>query len=163
MNEYYAKRNVFACCSSTSSPYASAFTDSKRVWRPKPMSDMVPGELLTADEPVEINADRETASVTVENTGDRPSQVGSHFHFFEVNPALDFDRETAYGMRLDIPAGTAIRFEPGCEEDVDLVAFGGDRIIKGMGGLVNGELDDEEVKNAALERAREAGYMGADG
>ena len=126
------------------------------------MSDMVPGELLTADEPVEINADRETVSVTVENTGDRPSQVGSHFHFFEVNPALDLDRETAYGMRLDIPAGTAIRFEPGCEEDVDLVAFGGDRIMKGMGGLVNGELDDEEVKEAALERAREQGYMEAD-
>jgi urease subunit beta len=126
------------------------------------MSEMVPGELLTADESVEINADRETASVTVENTGDRPSQVGSHFHFFEVNPALEFDRETAYGMRLDIPAGTAIRFEPGCEEDVDLVAFGGDRIMKGMGGLVNGELDDEEVKEAALERARKQGYMEAD-
>jgi len=126
------------------------------------MSEIVPGELLTADEPVEINADRETTSVTVENTGDRPSQVGSHFHFFEVNPALDFDREAAYGMRLDIPAGTAIRFEPGCEEDVDLVAFGGDRIINGMGGLVNGELDDEAVKEAALERAHEAGYMRAD-
>ena len=79
-----------------------------------------------------------------------------------MNPALDFDRETAYGMRLDIPAGTAIRFEPGCEEDVDLVAFGGDRIIKGMGGLVNGDLDDEEVKQAALDRARDAGYMEAD-
>jgi urease subunit beta len=123
---------------------------------------MVPGELLTDDEPVEINADRETTSVTVENTGDRPSQVGSHFHFFETNPALDFDREAAYGMRLDIPAGTAIRFEPGCEEDVDLVAFGGDRIMKGMGGLVNGDLDDEEVKEAALERAREQGYLEAD-
>ncbi len=123
---------------------------------------MVPGELLTADEPVEINADRDTASVTVENTGDRPSQVGSHFHFFEVNPALDFDREAAYGMRLDIPAGTAIRFEPGCEEDVDLVAFGGDRIMKGMGGLVNGDLDDEDLKEAAIERAHEAGYMEAD-
>jgi len=126
------------------------------------MSDLVPGELLTADEPVEINADRETASVTVENTGDRPSQVGSHFHFFECNPALDFDRETAYGMRLDIPAGTAIRFEPGCEEDVDLVAFGGDRIMKGMGGLVDGPLDDAEVKERALERASEAGYLGVD-
>ena len=126
------------------------------------MSDLVPGELLTADDPVEINADRETASVTVENTGDRPSQVGSHFHFFECNPALDFDRETAYGMRLDIPAGTAIRFEPGCEEDVDLVAFGGDRIMKGMGGLVEGPLDDAEVKERALERASEAGYLGVD-
>ena len=125
------------------------------------MSDLVPGELLTDDEPVVINADRETASVTVENTGDRPSQVGSHFHFFEANPALDFDREAAYGMRLDIPAGTAIRFEPGCEEDVDLVAYGGNRIMKGMGGLVEGALDDEEVKEAALERAREQGYLEA--
>jgi urease subunit beta len=127
------------------------------------MSDLVPGELVTDDEPVEINADRETASVTVENTGDRPSQVGSHFHFFEANPALDFDRETAYGMRLDIPAGTAIRFEPGCEEDVDLVAYGGNRILHGMAGLVEGDLDDEAVKEAALERAREQGYMEADG
>jgi len=126
------------------------------------MSELVPGELLTADEPVEINADRNTASVTVENTGDRPSQVGSHFHFFEANPALDFDREAAYGMRLDIPAGTAIRFEPGCEEDVDLVAFGGNRIMRGMGGLVDGSLDDDEVREQAFERAREAGYMEAD-
>jgi len=126
------------------------------------MSGLVPGELLTADDPVEINADRETASVTVENTGDRPSQVGSHFHFFEANPALDFDREAAYGMRLDIPAGTAIRFEPGCEEDVDLVAYGGNRIMKGMGGLVEGPLDDEDLREAAIERAREAGYMEAD-
>jgi urease subunit beta len=127
------------------------------------VSDLVPGELLLGDEPVEINAGRETASVTVENTGDRPSQVGSHFHFFEVNPALAFDRETAYGMRLDVPAGTAVRFEPGCEADVDLVAIGGDRIVKGAGGLVNGELDDEDRRRTALERAREQGYMGADG
>lgn len=126
------------------------------------MSELVPGELLTADEPVEINADRETTSVTVENTGDRPSQVGSHFHFFECNPALSFDRKAAYGMRLDIPAGTAIRFEPGCEEDVDLVAFGGNRIMRGMGGLVEGPLDDDDVREAAFERAREAGYMEAD-
>ena len=126
------------------------------------MSELVPGELLTADESVEINADRETASVTVENTGDRPSQVGSHFHFFEANPALEFDREAAFGMRLDIPAGTAIRFEPGCEEDVDLVAFGGNRIIRGMGGLVEGPLDDDKVREAAFERAREAGYMEAE-
>lgn len=123
------------------------------------MSDLVPGELLPADDPIEINAGRETASVTVENTGDRPSQVGSHFHFFECNKALAFDREAAYGMRLDIPAGTAIRFEPGCEEDVDLVAYGGNRILHGMGGLVEGNLDDEEVREAAFERAREAGYM----
>ena len=123
------------------------------------MSDITPGELIPADEPTEINADRETTSVTVENTGDRPSQVGSHFHFFETNPALAFDRKSAYGMRLDIPAGTAIRFEPGCEKDVDLVAIGGDRIVKGMGGLVNGELDTDEVREQAFERARKADYM----
>jgi len=126
------------------------------------MSDLVPGELLPADEPVEINVGRETASVTVENTGDRPAQVGSHFHFFECNRALEFDREAAYGMRLDIPAGTAVRFEPGCEEDVDLVAYGGNRVLRGMGGLVEGDLDDEDVREAAFERAREAGYMEAD-
>lgn len=126
------------------------------------MSDLIPGELLPADEPVEINAGRETTAVTVENTGDRPVQVGSHFHFFEVNPALDLDREAAYGMRLDIPAGTAVRFEPGCEQDVDLVAYGGNRVLRGMGGLVDGDLDDEAVREAALERARERGYLGAE-
>jgi len=126
------------------------------------MSDLVPGELLPADEPIEINAGRETTAITVENTGDRPVQVGSHFHFFEVNPALDFDREAAYGMRLDIPAGTAVRFEPGREQDVDLVAYGGNRILRGMGGLVDGDLDDEAVREAALERARERGYTEAE-
>ncbi|ELZ02180.1 urease subunit beta [Natrialba aegyptia] len=123
------------------------------------MSEFTPGELLPADDPVTINEGRPTATVTVENTGDRPVQVGSHFHFFEVNPGLAFDRETAYGMRLDIPAGTAIRFEPGCERDVDLVDIGGDRIVRGMGGLVDGELDDEDVKETALERARKRGYL----
>lgn len=123
------------------------------------MSGFVPGELRPAEEPVRINEGRETATVTVENTGDRPVQVGSHFHFFEVNPGLAFDRETAYGMRLDIPAGTAIRFEPGCEREVDLVAVGGDRNVYGMGGLVEGDLDDEVVEARALERARERGYI----
>lgn len=126
------------------------------------MSELIPGELLIADEPVEINADRESTSVTVENTGDRPSQVGSHFHFFETNPALSFDRKAAYGMRLDIPAGTAIRFEPGCEEDVDLVAIGGNRIVRGMAGLVEGALDDDDIRERAFDRAREAGYMEAE-
>lgn len=125
------------------------------------MTDYVPGELLTADEPVTINEGRETETVTVENTGDRPVQVGSHFHLFEVNPRLSFDREAAYGMRLDIPAGTAVRFEPGIDREVDLVAVGGDRVMHGMAGLVNGELDDE-VKERALERAAEQGYAGAE-
>jgi urease subunit beta len=124
------------------------------------VTDVVPGEVLVAEEPIEINAGRETAAVTVENTGDRPSQVGSHFHFFEVNPALSFDRTAAYGMRLDIPAGTAVRFEPGCETDVDLVAIGGNRVVSGMGGLVDGDLDDDEIRERAFERAAEAGYRG---
>jgi urease subunit beta len=126
------------------------------------MSDIVPGEVLPAEESVTINEGRETATVSVENTGDRPVQVGSHFHFFEVNPGLAFDRETAYGMRLDIPAGTAVRFEPGMNREVDLVAFGGDRVIHGMAGLVNGELDDEDVRERALDRAAEQGFAGAD-
>lgn len=123
------------------------------------MTDFVPGELLPGDDPIEINTDRETVTVSVENTGDRPVQVGSHFHFFETNPGLSFDRESAYGMRLDIPAGTAIRFEPGSERDVDLVAIAGDRIVHGMAGLVDGELDDDEVRARALERATEEDYM----
>lgn len=133
----------------------------RRIWatRCATMNELIPGELLLADEPVKINVRRETASVTVENTGDRPSQVGSHFHFFECNKALKFDRELAYGMRLDIPAGTAIRFEPGCEEDVDLVAYGGNQVLHGMGGLVEGDLNDEEVREAAFKRARKEGYM----
>lgn len=126
------------------------------------MSDIVPGELLTDDEPVTINEGRETTTVTVENTGDRPIQVGSHYHFLETNPALDFDREAAYGMRLNVPAGTAVRFEPGAERDVELVAIGGRRVVYGMGGLVNGELDDEDIRERALERAAERGYTGAE-
>jgi urease subunit beta len=126
----------------------------------RPVSDIVPGELLPAGEAVVINEGRETTTVTVENTGDRPVQVGSHFHFFETNPGLDFDREAAYGMRLDIPAGTAIRFEPGTEREVDLVAIGGNRIVHGMAGLVNGPLDDERLKEQALEAAADAGFAG---
>jgi len=126
------------------------------------VSDIVPGELLPADEEVTINEGRETATVTVENTGDRPVQVGSHFHFFETNPGLDFDRKAAYGMRLDIPAGTAIRFEPGTEREVDLVAIGGNRIVHGMAGLINGDLGDEETREAALDAAAEDGFAGAE-
>jgi urease subunit beta len=124
------------------------------------MSDLVPGELLPGEDDVTINASRETTTATVENTGDRPVQVGSHYHFFETNPELDFDREEAYGMRLDIPAGTAVRFEPGAERDVRLVAIGGDRVVNGMAGFVNGPLDDEEVRARALDRAAEHGCKG---
>jgi urease subunit beta len=123
---------------------------------------MIPGEMLPADGPdVELNAGRETIAVTVANTGDRPIQVGSHFCFFEVNKALDFDRAAAYGMRLDVPAGTSVRFEPGDEREVSLVALGGRRVVRGLNGLIDGALDDPQVREQALARAREQGFLGA--
>ncbi|MGI9048097.1 MAG: urease subunit beta [Rubrobacteraceae bacterium] len=120
---------------------------------------MIPGEPLPAEGEVLLNEGRNTSLLTVSNTGDRPIQVGSHFHFFEVNKALRFDREAAYGMRLDIPAGTSVRFEPGDEREVDLVRIGGRRIIRGMNGLTEGALDDPEVRERALGRARKQGFM----
>lgn len=113
---------------------------------------MIPGEYFLADEDIEINAGRETARIEVTNRGDRPIQVGSHCHFFEVNRALAFDRPRAYGMRLNIAAGTAIRFEPGDTKAVELVALGGAREVTGINGLVNGRLDDAHVRSSALER-----------
>jgi len=113
---------------------------------------MIPGEYLLENEPVDINTGRPTATIAVTNTGDRPVQVGSHCHFFEVNRALAFDRPAAYGMRLDIAAGTAIRFEPGDSREVNLVAIGGRREVVGLNGLVNGALDDQTTRTAALER-----------
>jgi urease subunit beta len=123
--------------------------------------ELIPGELLVEEGQIRINDDRETATVTVANTGDRPIQVGSHFHFFEANAALEFDREAAFGMRLDIPAGTAVRFEPGEEDDVALVAYAGERLVSGMNGLTNGDLDDPAVREAALERAKDGEFGGA--
>jgi urease subunit beta len=113
---------------------------------------MIPGEYLLENEPVDINTGRPTATIAVTNTGDRPVQVGSHCHFFEVNRALAFDRPAAYGMRLDIAAGTAIRFEPGDSREVSLVAIGGRREVVGLNGLVNGDLDDPATRAAALEK-----------
>jgi urease subunit beta len=101
---------------------------------------MIPGEYFPKNEPIEANAGRATARVNVTNRGDRPVQVGSHCHFFEVNRALNFDRQTAYGMRLNIAAGTAVRFEPGDTKEVDLVALRGSRTVYGINGLVNGKL-----------------------
>ena len=111
---------------------------------------MIPGEYLLRSDPIELNAGRETRRIEVSNRGDRPVQVGSHFHFFEVNRYLAFDRAAAYGMRLNIAAGTAIRFEPGDTKEVDLVAIGGTREIHGLNRLVEGRLDDVEVREAAL-------------
>jgi urease subunit beta len=102
---------------------------------------MIPGELIVESGEIELNAGRPTVTLTVANTGDRPIQVGSHFHFYEVNNALSFDREQAKGMRLDIPAGTAVRFEPGDEKEVTLVPVVGSRQIYGLNGLINGALD----------------------
>ena len=106
---------------------------------------MIPGELLVEPGEIELNAGRPTVQLIVANTGDRPIQVGSHFHFFEVNKALSFDRIQARGMRLDIPAGTAVRFEPGDERQVTLVALAGSREVYGLNGLVNGALDGKST------------------
>jgi urease subunit gamma/beta len=111
---------------------------------------MIPGEYLLQDDDVEINAGRPTANVEVTNRGDRPVQVGSHCHFFEVNRWLTFDRARAYGMRLNIAAGTAVRFEPGDTREVELVAIGGTRDVGGLNGLVDGRLDDPGVRTRAL-------------
>jgi urease subunit beta/urease subunit gamma/beta len=118
------------------------------------------GEWILSDQPVAINAGRRTVRLSVHNTGDRPIQVGSHFHFFEVNRALDFDRPQTMGMHLNIPAGTAVRFEPGDEKDVDLVEFGGMKRILGFNGLVNGSVQATWTVKEALQRARNLEFGG---
>ncbi|MEG4010950.1 MULTISPECIES: urease subunit beta [unclassified Microcoleus] len=102
---------------------------------------MIPGEMIVSAGEIELNAGRETLRLLVANTGDRPIQIGSHYHFYEANEALAFNREQAKGMRLDIPAGTAVRFEPGDEREVQLVPFVGSREVYGFNGKVNGKLD----------------------
>jgi urease subunit beta len=102
---------------------------------------MIPGEIIAQNGTIEINQGRPTLKILVANTGDRPIQIGSHFHFYEVNSALTFDREITKGMRLNIPAGTAIRFEPGDEKEIELVTLGGTREIYGFNNLINGKLD----------------------
>src|SRR5262245_26296862 len=111
---------------------------------------MIPGEYLLASDPIEINIGRPTRQLEVTNTGDRPVQVGSHFHFFEVNRCLIFDRTAAYGMRLNIASGTAVRFEPGDSLQVELVAIGGRREVIGLNRLIDGELDSAAVREAAI-------------
>jgi urease subunit beta len=107
---------------------------------------MIPGELFVESGEIELNAGRPTVTLQVANTGDRPIQVGSHYHFFEVNEALSFERNQARGMRLNIPAGTAIRFEPGDEREVTLVALAGSRQVYGLNAKVNGALDAENIE-----------------
>lgn len=117
---------------------------------------MIPGEYLLATDPVIANAGRRTAEVEVANIGDRPIQVGSHFHFFEVNRSLRFDRVRAFGMRLNIPAGTAVRFEPGDDKKVILVELGGNAEVYGLNGLTNGPADQSDEQGVRRKTAREA-------
>jgi urease beta subunit len=120
---------------------------------------IIPGEIILGEGDIVAFNGCQTVEITVANTGDRPIQVGSHCHFFEANRALRFDREKAYGFRLQIPAGTAVRFEPGEDKRVTLVSVGGNRVAYGINGLVNGRLDDPAVKAKALATAREQGFI----
>ena len=101
---------------------------------------MIPGEILTADEDIILNANKNAVRILVANTGDRPVQVGSHYHFYEANPALEFDRESTFGMRLDIAAGTAVRFEPGQEREIQLIPYSGNRLVFGFNQKIMGKL-----------------------
>lgn len=114
---------------------------------------MIPGEYILAQGDIECNVGRPTVKITVVNTGDRPVQVGSHFHFFEINKQMEFAREKAFGMRLNIAAGTAVRFEPGEEKDVELVTFGGNRKIYGFNNLTNGNTTLAALNEDALLKA----------
>ncbi len=122
---------------------------------------MKPGEYLLDETAgaIEANAGRRVVRILVKNTGDRPIQVGSHYHFFEANRSLAFDRAAAYGLRLNVPAGTAVRFEPGDEKEVDLTEFGGRRVIHGGNGLVDGELNAPGARESALDRAHQGGFQ----
>ena len=122
---------------------------------------MIPGAYILRPEPIELNAGRPTRQLEVSNRGDRPIQVGSHCHFFEVNRFLAFDRAAAYGMRLNIAAGTAVRFEPGDARIVDLVALGGSREVFGFNRLVEGKLDDERIRAAAMRAVKSYAETGA--
>lgn len=114
---------------------------------------MIPGEVIPKDEEIIININKRTIQIKVSNHGDRAIQVGSHFHFFEVNTELKFEREKAFGMRLDIPSGTAIRFEPGEEKEVNLVEVGGNKVIVGFNNLTNARINNENLQKS-LEKAR---------
>lgn len=119
---------------------------------------MIPGEYILASEPVECNVGRATVKIVVVNTGDRPVQVGSHFHFFEVNRQMEFDREKSFGMRLNIPAGTAVRFEPGEEKEVEVVEFGGNRQVHGFNNLVDGDSASQHARDSAMEKLGKANF-----
>jgi urease subunit beta len=119
---------------------------------------MVPGEYILDGPDIELNAGRTVVTITVNNTGDRPIQIGAHYHFFETNKALVFDRVKAYGMRLDLPSGTSVRFEPGDSKEVRLVPFDGQRVVYGFNALVSGRLDDPYTREASIKRCLDEGY-----
>ena len=121
---------------------------------------IIPGQIILSEGDIVGFKDRRIVELVVANTGDRPIQVGSHCHFFEANRALRFDRERAYGFRLQVPAGTAVRFEPGEDKRVTLVSIGGNRVAYGINGLTNGRLDDPHIKQQALGKAKELGFLG---
>lgn len=139
-----------------SQPKPTSLSRNRAVPPPTPV---IPGEVILGEGDIIALHDRQTVELTVSNTGDRPIQVGSHCHFFEANRSLRFDREKAYGFRLQVPAGTAVRFEPGETKKVTLVALGGNRVAYGINGLVNGRLDDAMVKQQALEQALQQGFF----
>ena len=126
-----------------------------------PAGTVVPGEIVTPEGEIELNAGRQKTVVTALNTGDRPIQVGSHFHFFEINKAMDFDRSAAFGKRLDIPSGTAVRFEPGQSKEVVLVTFGGTQTLGGLNNLTETMPIDDKSRDIALKKARALGFKGA--
>jgi len=119
---------------------------------------MVPGEYFFDGDDLELNAGRPVVTLKVNNTGDRPVQIGAHYHFFEVNRALVFDRAKAYGMRPDLPSGTSIRFEPGEVKEVNLIPYGGRRVVYGFNALVSGRLDDPYTRKTSLQRCKDQGY-----
>ena len=121
---------------------------------------MIPGEYFISDVPIIANKGRKTTKITISNSGDRPIQVGSHTHFFETNKALVFSREKAYGFRLNIPAGTSVRFEPGDTKEIELTEYAGQKIVYGFNGLVNGKLSTR--KQIAIKKARKLGFKDND-
>ncbi|QMU60458.1 MAG: urease subunit gamma [Gammaproteobacteria bacterium] len=132
-----------------------------RSGKKKTKENIVPGEIISGEGDIKINAGKRSIKLKVLNTGDRPVQIGSHFHFFEVNPELDFKRKDAFGKHLDIPAGTAVRFEPGESKEVQLVKFGGAGEVHGLNSLTNGSTTSEVKKQEALLQAKNRGYKGA--
>ena len=156
MNNVYGKKETSFKKKGTTTSSRRSSSTKKEVGRA-----LIPGEYVLSSDPVICNENRKTIKITVRNRGYRPCQIGSHTHFLEVNRALDFPREKTFGYRLNIPAGTSIRFEPGDTKEVELCEMGGARICYGFNGLVQGGLDSSIMRNAAMEKAKKLGFRGA--